>query len=321
MEDESKPKVEITEEAKSKMSALEYDIKNRGENSYYYAHKGRFEDKNTDPNAKTISGPGIITGGDPVLLKTEKKVVEQVKVPKTISNYQFYDDDKFAVVKIDLPKDAEEVTEDSIESNFQKRSFNLKIKVPNGEHYVFKVTKLYMAIDPENINDLYLSIPTKNGAYNKDGVYEIWKYTINDAGEVAGSTQITSNSPKNNARPYVIPGTKNSPLRLVWMQGDYYYWIVRQGYPLGYPTAIHSNYAWPEEVSDISSSVVNCTCLKANQTLNVALAMNSSKYEGDILRSDDGNFVYSLNGNTQYPELTVNGTTYKSQNRLLTSDE
>ena len=66
MEDESKPKVEITEEAKSKMSALEYDIKNRGENSYYYAHKGRFEDKNTDPNAKTISGPGIITGGDPV---------------------------------------------------------------------------------------------------------------------------------------------------------------------------------------------------------------------------------------------------------------
>ena len=73
MEDESKPKVEITEEAKSKMSALEYDIKNRGENSYYYAHKGRFEDKNIDPNAQTISGPGIITGGDPVLLKTEKK--------------------------------------------------------------------------------------------------------------------------------------------------------------------------------------------------------------------------------------------------------
>ena len=178
-----------------------------------------------------------------------------------------------------------------------------------------------MAIDPENINDLYLSIPTKNGVYNKDGVYEIWKYTINDAGEVAGSTQITTNSPKNNARPYIIPGSKNCPLRLVWMQGDYYYWIVRQGYPQGYPTAIHSNYAWQENVSDVSASVVNCTCLKANQTLNMAIAMNTAKYEGVILSSDDGNFVYSLNGSTQYPELTVNGTTYKSQNRLLTSDD
>ena len=28
-----------------------------------------------------------------------------------------------------------------------------------------------MALDPDNINDLYLSIPTTNGQYNKDGVY------------------------------------------------------------------------------------------------------------------------------------------------------
>ena len=38
-----------------------------------------------------------------------------------------------------------------------------------------------MAIDPDNINDLYLSIPTKDGRYNKDGVYELWRYTIGDA--------------------------------------------------------------------------------------------------------------------------------------------
>ena len=87
------------------MCALEYDIKNKGENSYYYAHKSRFENKNNDPNAQTITGPGIITGGDPVLLHTEKKVVEVVKKPKAISKYQFYDDDKFAVVKIELPED------------------------------------------------------------------------------------------------------------------------------------------------------------------------------------------------------------------------
>ena len=152
MEEENKKEEEknkITEEEKKKMCALEYDIKNKGENSYYYAHKSRFENKNIDPNAKTITGPGIITGGVPVLLATEQKVVENVKKPKSISTYQFYDDDKTAVVKIELPEDAQGVTEEGINADFQKRAFNLTIKTPEGETYIFKVSKLYLAIDPE----------------------------------------------------------------------------------------------------------------------------------------------------------------------------
>ena len=149
---EEKEKPKITEEEKEKMCALEYDIKNKGETSYYYAHKSRFENKNNDPNAKTITGPGIITGGVPVLLHTEQKVVEVVKKPKAISTYQFYDDDKFAVVKIELPEDAQGVTEEGIISDFQKRSFNLTIKTPEGQTYLFKVTKLYLAIDPKLSN-------------------------------------------------------------------------------------------------------------------------------------------------------------------------
>jgi hypothetical protein len=148
---EEEPK-KITEEEKENMCALEYDIKKKGENAYYYAHKSRFENKDKDPNAKTITGPGIITGGDPVLLHTEQKVVEVKKTPKSISKYQFYDDDKFAVVKIELPEDAQGVTEEGINSDFQKRSFNLTIKTPEGETYIFKVTKLYLAIDPEKSN-------------------------------------------------------------------------------------------------------------------------------------------------------------------------
>ncbi len=177
-----------------------------------------------------------------------------------------------------------------------------------------------MSLDPDNINDLYLSIPTTNGSFNRNGVYEIWKYTIDDTGKVTGSEQITKDSPKNNARPFVIPGSKNAKLRVAWMQGDYYYWIVKQGYPLGYPTAIHCDYAWEESVrSDLSP--IYGTELTTNKTLNIALAMNTSKYEGTLLSSADGKFVYALNGTTFYPELTINGTTYKSQNRLLTSDD
>ncbi len=175
-----------------------------------------------------------------------------------------------------------------------------------------------MAVDPDNINDLYLSIPTTNGEYNVNGVYEIWKYTINDEGEVAGSEQITKNSEKNNVRPFIIPGSKNSPIRLTWMNGDYYYWMVQRNYPLGYPTGIRMDYTWEEEVRDIESAQADGMTLTTNQTLQTAFAMNESSYSGTLLSAGD-TFIYGL-GTDNYPYITINGTTYKSQNRLLTSD-
>ena len=181
-----------------------------------------------------------------------------------------------------------------------------------------------MAIDPDNINDLYLSIPTKGGAYSKDGTYEIWRYTIDDQGQVASSEQLTKNSAKNNVRPFVVPGSKNSPLRLVWMQGDYYYWMVNRNYPKGYPTAIFCDYAWEEQPTAEPDDIVvpTCICFGTDQTATMAFAMNSDKYEGTLI-TIDGNvpLVYRLDGATQYPEVVVGGKTYRSQNRLLTSDD
>ena len=178
-----------------------------------------------------------------------------------------------------------------------------------------------MAIDPDNINDLYLSIPTKNGTYNKDGVYEIWKYTIDDNGKVAGSEQITKNSTKYNARPFIIPGSKNSKMRLAWMNGDYYYWMVQKSYPKGYPTGIRCDYAWEEAITpeNTSDEQADCRCLGVNKTLNLALAMNAAKYSGKIFSIGE-ELTYSLDDDN-YPVLTINGKSYKSQNRLLTSDD
>ena len=181
-----------------------------------------------------------------------------------------------------------------------------------------------MSLDPDNINDMYLSIPTKDGQYNKDGVYEIWKYTIDDDGKVAGSEQITKNSPKNNARPFVIPGSKNSKMRVAWMQGDYYYWIVQKNYPKGYPTAIHSDYAWQEELTQEPEGLDHLpyTSFGANKSVTVGFAMNTSKYEGTLLTVDGAQpLTYSLDGSDQYPVVTIGNKSYKSQNRLLTSDD
>ncbi len=178
-----------------------------------------------------------------------------------------------------------------------------------------------MSLDPDNVNDLYLSIPTSNGTFDRNGVYEIWKYTINDAGQVSGSEQITKNSAKNNARPFVIPGSKNSPLRLAWMNGDYFYWMVQKNYPKGYPTDIRMDCEWNEELTpeDANADIVDCYCLGVNKTLNLALAMNASKYAASTLFTL-GNMTYSINSDN-YPVISIGNATYRSQNRLLTSDD
>ncbi len=179
-----------------------------------------------------------------------------------------------------------------------------------------------MAIDPDNINDLYLSIPTKDGAFDRNGVYEIWKYTIDDNGKVAGSEQITKNSPKNNARPFIIPGSGSSKMRLTWMQGDYYYWIVTKNYPKGYPTAIHADHEWAEPLTE-GKEIADGKTLSSPGTLTVGIGMNQSKYEGTILTLGEGanQLTYTLDPSDHYPVVSINGKSWKSQNRLYTSDD
>ena len=185
-----------------------------------------------------------------------------------------------------------------------------------------------MAVDPDNINDLYLSIPTTNGTFDKDGVYEIWRYTIDDEGNVAGSEQITHHSQKNNVRPFMLPGSVNSPMRLAWMNGDYYYWIVKQGYPLGYPTDIRCDYEWKEELTqeDPDAPRADCICFGPGKSFHAAFAMNAANYSGTLLLVGEDNegghgMSYSIDATDQCPVVKINGKSYKSTNRLLTSDD
>lgn len=113
------------------------------------------------------------------------------------------------------------------------------------------------AIDPDNINDLYLSIPTTNGQYDRDGVYEIWKFQVGDDGKVGASEQLTKNSLKNNVRPFILPNSTTSPLRLAWMNGDYYYWMVNKNYPKGYPTGIFCDHTVPSQPVNLQQGLVN----------------------------------------------------------------
>lgn len=131
------------------VSALEHNIKTKRENSYYYAHAYKFDAKTAAEQGKVIAGPGIITGGDPVLLGKSIKPVEIIKETKKFTKYIFYDDERNVVIKIDLPDECKEVNEDCLEVNFGERSLDLRLNVPNADPYLYTVKKLFQKINTE----------------------------------------------------------------------------------------------------------------------------------------------------------------------------
>lgn len=158
------------------------------------------------------------------------------------------------------------------------------------------------AIDPQDTNNLYLSLPT----YGKHGrVYEIWKYRLADNGTVDSKEQITKDSEKNNIRPYVLPDSEKSPLRLGWMNGDYYYWIVKKGYPQGFPTGIMCDMAaFPESKVQPKSATMKYTS-------------KSGPSEQTLI--DIPGFKYTVDSEYR-PIATLDGKTYKSSNLFISSD-
>ncbi len=114
-----------------------------------------------------------------------------------------------------------------------------------------------MSIDTDNPNVIYCSKPVE-GLFGK--IWEIFKYTMSDDGtSVEATEQITENSLKNNVRPWVIPNSEGKDFRLMWMNGDYDFWMVNSVYPAGYPTSIMSLVPLHTEEADLDDAIINET--------------------------------------------------------------
>jgi hypothetical protein len=174
-----------------------------------------------------------------------------------------------------------------------------------------------MALDPDSINNLYLSIPTKDGVYNKDGVYEIWKYVIGDDGKVVSQAQVTKNSEKNNMRPYILNGSVGSKARLAWMNGDYYYWMVKTAYPKGYPTCVMIDAELPHETVDLNAGA-NANDGDKTFSITKFAAMDATNYKGVFFTA--GNIEVGLSADTKL-YITAAGKTYTSSSMFYTSDD
>jgi hypothetical protein len=201
-----------------------------------------------------------------------------------------------------------------------------------------------MALDDSNPNVVYCSMPIAGTSGN---VYEIMKYTIGADGTKTDSMQITTNSTLNNARPFIVLNSANSPLRLTWMHGNYYDWIVSSTHPEGFPTDIRSEWALPSDTLNMSSGLVasedftgtvNGTAtvsggvlfMTATTSATISAAASpafsismspylyESAYYGNLLKM--GDLTYGVDATTEKPFVTIGSTTYGSTNLLGTSD-
>lgn len=192
-----------------------------------------------------------------------------------------------------------------------------------------------MAIDPVCPDEVYCSVPVV-GAFGKN--YEIMKCVVNKSGKRVWAEPITRNSRKNNVRPYILPGSANSPIRLTWMHGDYYDWILSSA-RRGYPTSIHGHFVWNdvkkgEENAVIAASCANCkSAVEPGKTLKVKVAKAHSNVDFNLSLSIDvkdvkpngvicsgDNWQLSIDSTTLKPTLKIGKETVKSCNVWGTAD-
>merc|ERR1719203_1681835 len=96
-----------------KGSALQEDVDCKGENAYYYAHNRKFE---VPEHAKVISGPGLITGGQPVLMEVGSTLVDPSVDERTVWMKDYSWSDSKGKVKVYIPVPEGLLPEENAES-------------------------------------------------------------------------------------------------------------------------------------------------------------------------------------------------------------
>ncbi len=187
-----------------------------------------------------------------------------------------------------------------------------------------------LAIDKHNPQIIYGSVPVE-GKQGK--IYELKKFTVATNGESVSAEQLTFHSPKNNIRPFAIAGNTASP-SLIWMQGDYYDWIVSTQRPQGYSTAIKTNMLVPKEEIDLKKGLrleksigrmaageKRILSIPQSGTFTIALTLSPDTlaWQGEILQF--AGLTYGVNqGEMPRPTLAYKEKQYVSSNVLGNSN-
>lgn len=200
-------------------------------------------------------------------------------------------------------------------------------------HQSADIEKCYSAgisIDKQNPQIVYGSVPVDG---SMGAVYELKKFTVAHDGSSVSDEQITFNSRKNNIRPFVIDSSSDD-VSLVWMQGDYYDWIVSASRPQGFPTAIRTNMTIPRGEVNQKRGLIYSNCdVKISETnrlkikfpelkvFSIALTLSPDSIDcyGDIIKF--AGLTYMIpEGDKAKPFLKDGNKTHVSTNVLGNSD-
>lgn len=126
-------------------NALRANIKQKGENSYYYAHQPRPLVNPT--NAIVLDGDGIITGGDPKLSHVHERTTHATTVVP-IRNYSWADETAKVLVIINFVN-GDGLAQDQIDCQFETKRVTLSVRVNELEEHKLILKRLAHNIVPE----------------------------------------------------------------------------------------------------------------------------------------------------------------------------
>ncbi len=174
-----------------------------------------------------------------------------------------------------------------------------------------------MAIDPEDVNIIYCSVP-RQGRYGL--TYEIVEYKMDDGGRVVSTRNVTSNSAKNNSRPYVVANSLGLPLRLGWMYGNYYDWIVSSHRPSAFDTDIMAEFDGLDS-GELSLPLSDKWNVKGGDNYMWEVVITPDDLKEGTYSVDLGDVTYSIDSATFFPTISYNGGEWRGVNRVATAEQ
>eukprot|EP00928_Gymnodinium_smaydae_P003280 TRINITY_DN11178_c2_g1_i3.p2 TRINITY_DN11178_c2_g1~~TRINITY_DN11178_c2_g1_i3.p2 ORF type:complete len:168 (-),score=28.44 TRINITY_DN11178_c2_g1_i3:55-558(-) len=130
-------------------SAMESNLQTKGDNAYYYAHSRHFE---VPEDAKVISGPGLITGGAPVLLEVGSGIAEAAVEERTVWLKDYSWSDSTDKVKVYVPLSEgvlpSEGATDLVESVFGQNKVDLVVKTT--PRYKLTIERLHAELNTDS---------------------------------------------------------------------------------------------------------------------------------------------------------------------------